>query len=61
MKNIRQKETGSLNTKIPMITVPTAPIPVQTGYAVPSGIVFTARERKYILKNDDDKNVIHQM
>lgn len=30
MKKILQKVTGSLNTKIPTNTVPTAPIPVQT-------------------------------
>lgn len=37
MKNTRQKLEGSLNKKIPTKTVPTAPIPVQTAYAVPIG------------------------
>lgn len=30
-KNSRQNVAGSLNMKIPTITAPTAPIPVQTG------------------------------
>lgn len=42
MKNIRIILTGSLNTKIPIRTVPTAPMPVNTAYAVPIGIVSTA-------------------
>ena len=42
MKNSLQNEAGSLNTKIPTMTVPTAPIPVHTGYAVPRGMVFVA-------------------
>lgn len=37
-KKILIKVTGSLNTKIPRITVPTAPMPAQTAYAVPVGI-----------------------
>lgn len=36
-KNKRQNSAGSLKIQIPMITVPTAPIPVQTAYAVPKG------------------------
>ena len=39
MKNNLQKVAGSWNMNIPTITAPTAPIPVQTGYAVPNGIV----------------------
>ncbi len=39
MKSKRKKVAGSLNTKIPIRTVPTAPIPVQTAYAVPIGNV----------------------
>ena len=31
MKKIRQKVAGSWKKKIPTSTVPTAPIPVQTG------------------------------
>lgn len=31
MKNSRQKVTGSLKIRMPMMTVPTAPIPVHTG------------------------------
>ena len=37
-KKILQKLAGSLNTKMPRTTVPTAPIPAQTAYAVPVGI-----------------------
>lgn len=50
VKNNRQNDAGSLNIKIPMITVPTAPIPVHTGYAVPRGIVFVALVRRTILR-----------
>lgn len=34
---MRQKVAGSLNTNMPTITDPTAPMPVQTAYAVPMG------------------------
>ncbi len=39
MKNNRQNVAGSLKKIIPTMTVPTAPIPVHTGYAVPIGMV----------------------
>ena len=42
IKNILQKVAGSLKQKMPIITVPTAPIPVQTAYAVPIGKVWVA-------------------
>lgn len=42
IKNTLQKSTDSLNIKIPTKTVPTAPIPVQTAYAVPIGNVSVA-------------------
>jgi len=42
MKNIRQKVAGSLKYIIPIITVPTAPMPVHTAYAVPIGKVCEA-------------------
>jgi len=42
-KNIRQKSVGSLKKIIPTITVPAAPIPVHTAYAVPIGNVFVAK------------------
>ena len=41
---MRQKVAGSLNIKIPTKTLPTAPIPVHTAYAVPIGsslVTFT--------------------
>ena len=41
-KKIRQKLAGSLKIKIPSRTVPTAPIPVHTAYAVPIGSVWVA-------------------
>ncbi len=37
---------GSLKKKIPISTVPTAPIPVHTAYAVPIGIVCIALFKK---------------
>lgn len=37
IKNILQNSAGSLKKKIPISAVPTAPIPVHTAYAVPSG------------------------
>lgn len=51
IKNIRRSFTGSSNKIIPNIAVPAIPIPVQTAYAVPSGIVLTAWLRKYKLSN----------
>ncbi len=42
VKNILQKVAGSLKNRMPNNTVPMAPIPVQTGYAVPIGMVLTA-------------------
>lgn len=39
MKNNRQNVAGSLKNRMPTMTVPTAPIPVHTGYAVPMGMV----------------------
>ena len=41
-KNTRQKVAGSRKTKMPNNTAPTAPMPVQTGYAMPMGIVCVA-------------------
>ena len=42
MKNILAKEDGSSKKSIPVITVPTAPIPVHTAYPVPKGITCVA-------------------
>ncbi len=42
MKNNLQKCAGSLKKKMPTSTVPTAPMPVQTAYAVPMGRVSVA-------------------
>ena len=64
MKNIRQKSAGSLNTKIPTRTVPTAPIPVQTAYAVPIGIGLWPMEIalyiKYMLMKSESTKPLHQ-
>lgn len=49
MKNKRQNVAGSLKTKIPIRTVPTAPIPVHTGYAVPIGRFWVALASSPIL------------
>lgn len=42
-----------------MITVPTAPIPVHTGYAVPRGIVLVALVRRIILKRQRTANALY--
>ena len=60
IKNIRQKSAGSLKTKIPTSTVPTAPIPVQTAYAVPMGKVCVALYSKSILIVKQAKNPANQ-
>lgn len=39
----------SPNNSIPTITEPTAPIPVQTGYAMLSGIVLREEDRSHML------------
>ena len=41
-KNSRQNVAGSLKMKMPTSTAPTAPMPVHTAYAVPSGSVCVA-------------------
>ena len=60
VKNKRQKVAGSLKIKIPMITVPTAPMPVHTGYAVPRGIVLVAFVRSTILSTQSKAKAIYQ-
>jgi len=45
MHTIRAVSLGSANSRMPRIAVPTAPIPVQTAYAVPIGSVLTEAER----------------
>ena len=47
--NIRKKVAGSLKTNMPTKTVPTAPMPVQTAYAVPMGRVCVAFTKSIIL------------
>jgi hypothetical protein len=42
MHAIRAAVAGSLKNTIPSTAAPTAPIPVQTAYAVPSGSDFIA-------------------
>jgi hypothetical protein len=42
IKKTRQKLIGSLKKMMPTKTVPTAPIPVQTAYAVPKGKLTVA-------------------
>ena len=50
---------GSLKTSIPTRTVPTAPIPVQTAYAVPIGSVCVAFIRSVILIESAIKNPVY--
>ncbi len=56
MKKIRQKVVGSLKNIIPTITVPTAPMPVHIGYAVPMGMVCTLFDNNIILIERQAKN-----
>ena len=54
-KKSRMGVADSLNTNIPIKTVPTAPMPVQMAYAVPKGKVCTALASKAILNTVDAK------
>lgn len=54
-KKSRMEVAGSLNTNIPIKTVPTAPMPVQMAYAVPKGKVCTALASKAILNTVEAK------
>ncbi len=60
IKNILQKVAGSLNSKIPIIALPIAPIPVQTAYAVPMGNSLVAFTNKTILMVRQIKNPPYQ-
>ena len=60
MKNSRQKLTGSLKKKMPINTVPTAPIPVQTVYAVPIGSVCVAFTSSVMLMVRQTRNMAYQ-
>lgn len=55
-KRILQKSTGSLKTRIPTSTVPMAPTPVHTAYAVPIGNVCVALYKRTILIDRQRKN-----
>src|SRR5690606_41033374 len=59
-KEMRQNVAGSLNTKMPTNTVPTAPIPVQTAYAVPIGNVCVAFISSNILIESEIRNPANQ-
>lgn len=61
MKSIRKKVAGSLNTNIPTSTVPTAPIPVHTAYAVPIGNVCVAFTNSIILMASVTKKPTYHM
>ncbi len=61
IKKILQKSAGSLKIKTPTKTVPTAPIPVQTAYAVPIGNVCVALYNNSMLMVRQIKNpIIHK-
>ena len=60
MKNRRQNVAGSLKTKIPTKTVPTAPIPVQTAYAVPMGRCCVTFKSSPMLTPKQIKNPMYQ-
>lgn len=59
-KNNRQNSAGSLKIQIPIITVPTAPIPVQTAYAVPKGSDLVACIKRTILMTKQIPNPANQ-
>lgn len=56
MKNSRSVVVGSLKKMMPTSTVPTAPMPVHTGYAVPIGSVSVAFASSAILSSDMTMN-----
>ncbi len=60
MKKTRQKVAGSLKIKIPTSTLPTAPIPVQTAYAVPIGSSLVTFTSKTMLIVRQTKNPAYQ-
>lgn len=60
IKNTLQKVAGSLKTRIPTITLPTAPIPVHTAYAVPIGNSFVALTKSNMLIDRQNKNPPYQ-
>lgn len=61
-KNTRQNSAGSLKIKIPISTVPTAPTPVHTAYAVPIGKVCVALYKRSMLIVKQMKNpIIHHV
>jgi hypothetical protein len=60
MKKTRQKVAGSLKIKIPTSTLPTAPIPVQTAYAVPIGSSLVTFTSKTMLIVRHTKNPAYQ-
>lgn len=59
IKNIRQKVAGSWKNTMPTMTVPTAPIPVHTGYTVPIGNRSAAFAIKNILNDSAVMNPFH--
>lgn len=60
IKKTLQKLTGSLKKKIPVKTVPTAPIPVHTAYAVPIGKVWVALISRSMLTVKEIKKPANQ-
>lgn len=54
-KKSRHKSVGSPNQKMPIKAVPNAPMPVQTAYAVPKGIVLRLKESAEKLKIERSK------
>ncbi|SEQ80828.1 hypothetical protein SAMN04488023_101191 [Pedobacter rhizosphaerae] len=55
MKKSLQNVAGSLKYRMPIITVPTAPMPVQTAYAVPIGKFSNALFKKTKLSTAQTK------
>lgn len=59
-KKILKNVAGSLKTKIPTKTVPTAPMPVQTAYAVPIGKVCVALIKRLMLAVKAKRKPVYQ-
>src|SRR5262245_60126577 len=60
MSSMRKVVAGSPNHSMPTITVPIAPIPPQTAYAVPIGIERAAYSSRPMLIVTDTRNAIVQ-
>jgi hypothetical protein len=65
METTRKRSLDSPRKRIPRMATPTAPMPVHTAYAVPTGNVFNDRDNRYKLAtierpvNTDGTSLVH--